>query len=201
MQKPRDKYCRSATPLYHPGEDHSLVYLVLEGYVVLDCNSPDGRECIVALLSPGDYFGPGLTGEPANHRALAKPGCRLQVESRDHFQQRLSAQPQLALTLASQLARREARLQHLLYLEHTAELPQRLAWLLQELFNECGDSCRHGHLRDIKLSQQELAAMAGGSRQTVSQLLNDWRREGIIAYTRHYLCLENPQQLKQLIPD
>ncbi|WP_461481026.1 Crp/Fnr family transcriptional regulator [Porticoccus sp.] len=196
---PAGKAYRSAQPLYVRGDNHPVVYQVLGGYVLLDCDSLDGRPCIVGLLGPGDYFGPGLSGSLAGHRAVAKAGCRLHRESRQVFQARLRSDPELALTLTTQLAAREARLQQSLFLQQAADLPRRLAWTLAELFTECGGPCRHGHQRDIKLSQQELAAMVGGSRQSVSQILNDWRRAGIIDYTRHYLCLENRHKLQHLL--
>ena len=193
------KSFRTAEVIYHRGDSPDRIYRIVSGYVLLDCDSSDGQTCIVALLGPGEYFGPGLTGEPASHRAVAKAGCRLQVENRQHFDQRMQNNPELALQSLSQLARREARLQQRLLLQQTATLHQRLAHTLADLFTECGGPCRHGHQRDIKLTQQELAAMVGGSRQSVSQTLNDWRREGIVDYTRHYLCLENRRKLEDLL--
>jgi len=195
----RPRSFRVAEVVYHCGDSPDRIYRIVSGYVLLDCDSLNGQACIVGLLGQGDYFGPGLTGEPASHRAVAKAGCRLHIESRKQFDQRMQNNPELALQTLSQLARREARLQQRLLLQQTATLHQRLAHTLADLFTECGGPCQHGHQRDIKLTQQELAAMVGGSRQSVSQTLNDWRREGIVDYTRHYLCLENRRKLEDLL--
>ena len=91
----------------------------------------------------------------------------------------------------------QRRLQQQLFLQQTGTLEQRLAHVLYSLFDRLGLECTHDHLVDIRFSQQELADMVGGSRQTVSQLLADWRRTGMIDYTRTYICLEDPIRLQQ----
>ena len=196
-------YC-TATLLYQQGENHPYVYRIVQGYVVLSCETADGKGCVVDLLSEGDYFGPGLLGSKlrtdssptqSDYSALAKPGCQLSMVKQQDFWAALQDTPTEAIELAENLSRRENRLRQQIALQ-SATLEQRLAVTLDSLFDRAGMECRHGHKTDIKFSQQELANMVGSSRQSVSRLLADWRRDGVIDYTRAYLCLNDSEKLR-----
>ncbi|WP_240761758.1 helix-turn-helix domain-containing protein [Nitrosococcus wardiae] len=48
------------------------------------------------------------------------------------------------------------------------------------------------------MTQQELAELAGASRPVVSLVLNEWRRNGIVSYTRQFICIDDMDSLKQI---
>ncbi|WP_444941850.1 Crp/Fnr family transcriptional regulator [Microbulbifer sp. ZKSA004] len=186
------------TVLLRQGDSGPQIYFIHAGYVLIQKVDYCGNLAIIDLYGPGSWFGPGLTGKNLDIQATAKSGSELEVTSIQHLNAMMERQSQTHDGLLQQLATRESQLQQRLFLHITAPLPVRLANLLAQLFNYRGQPCGHGHQLDIKLTQSELAAMAGGSRQTVSQQLKQWKSDGVIDYTRQYICLLDQTVLKGL---
>lgn len=189
------------TGLYQQLEQHPWVYLIQEGFVVIDAITVNGKHGITDLYGPGSWFGPGLADGTALQNATAQQGSVLERFSVSGFARQLELDATLALRIVQQLAVREQHLQQRLFVQQTAALPARLLQILRYLFNHQGQPCQHGHDRDVRLSQQDLADMVGGSRQSVSQLLVTWKREGAIDYARDYICLEDMDKLQSLVEE
>lgn len=179
-------------------QEHPWIYHIQRGFVLLYGVSLSGKQGITDLYGPGSWFGPGLSDGIAAQSAKARAGCVLQRFDAEALQAHLAQNGEQLKQFFQQLAMREKQLQQRLFLQQTASLPVRLAQLLIYLFGFQSQPCEHGHDRDMSLSQQELAAMVGGSRQTVSQLLAQWKQAGIIDYTRSFICLENADALQAL---
>lgn len=195
---PRTILYSRKTRLYEQQEKHPWVYRIREGFVLVDGITPEGKHGITDLYGPGSWFGPGLSDQIALQNATAQNESVLERYSMAEFSECLAQDGSLQATIIQQLALREHQLQQRLFFQQTASLSERLVQLLRYLFNHQGQPCRHGHDRDVRLSQQDLADMVGGSRQTVSQLLVAWKREGAIDYARNYICLENLEKLLAL---
>jgi len=195
---PKMTHYRQKTCLYRQQDHHPWVYQIDKGFVLIDGINADGKHGITDLYGAGNWFGPGLFDGIALQNATAHQDCVLERIGQADFLKYLAQDTELAQSVIQQISRREQHLQHRLFLQQTSPLPGRLAQLLRYLFHHQGQLCQHGHDRDIYLSQQELADMAGGSRQSVSQLLSDWKKQGAIDYTRGYICLEDSGKLQQL---
>ncbi|GAA6169292.1 Crp/Fnr family transcriptional regulator [Sessilibacter corallicola] len=190
--------CQVKTFLYNQGKPHAWIYCIKEGFVLVNGLNAEGKHGITDLYGKGNWFGPGLFDSSALQNAEAQPGCIVERYSKEDFSALLAEQPQQAHSVIEQISRREQQLQKRLFLQQTAALPIRLAQTLSYLFQFQGQACQHGHDRDVYLSQQDLADMVGGSRQSVSQLLSSWKKSGAIDYTRGYICLEDTVKLHQL---
>ncbi|MGS2724878.1 Crp/Fnr family transcriptional regulator [Porticoccus sp. GXU_MW_L64] len=187
-----------ATQLFCQGEQHPWVYRIEQGFVITYAIDANGKQGLTDLYGPGCWFGPGLSDNQAIQNAKTKPHCTLQRYSSDEVWQLLASDPALAQQLVQQLSGRDQQLRQRLFLQQTANLTTRLAQLLMYLFNYQSQPCSHGHDRDVLLSQQEIAEMIGSTRQSVSQLLAEWRQQGFIDYSRDFLCLEDMARLKKL---
>ncbi|GAA5444615.1 transcriptional regulator SdrP [Microbulbifer sp. NBRC 101763] len=191
-------YCAKETVLFRQGQESRKIYFIHTGYVLIHKVDFQGNSGLVDLYGPGSWFGPGLGGNSQDIEAIAKIGCELEVTFPENLNTLMLSLSQTPEDLIEHLANRESLLQQRIFQHITAPLPVRLASLLSQLFYFRGQPCAHGHELDVRLSQSELAAMAGGSRQTVSQLLNRWKQEGVIDYTRQHICLLNKNALKDL---
>ncbi len=187
--------------LYSQDQTHPWIYHIEQGFVLVNGLDTDGRHGITDLYGKGNWFGPGLFDSPALQNAEAQPGCVVARYSKNDFSRLLASEPNHAYKIIEQISRREQQLQKRLFLQQTAPLSSRLAHTLDYLFQFQGRTCQHGHDRDVYLSQQDLADMIGGSRQSVSQLLASWKKNGAIDYTRGYICLEDIAKLRQLTAD
>ena len=163
-----------------PAEGGTRVYLVLDGLLRPVAITPDGRECGLGLLGPGEAF---LHAEADGHagigfyvEALADSRC-VSVPRAD-LPTLVGRDPALAGRLLTALAGRVADLGMLsasLVLDGAAE---RLLRLLRRLAQRHG--VPDGGALRLRLRQQDLAAMTGLCRETVNATLRDLAARGVV---------------------
>ena len=74
----------------------------------------------------------------------------------------------------------------------------RVARTLLELAEHFGEDVGSGRIViHQKIRQSDLAALAGIARETVSRILNDWKRRKLVSHLSGYYCLENKAQLER----
>lgn len=183
--------CDDRRILYGQGRPCAHIYLVDRGYVRLSRSTPAGDVFTHALLGPANLFGSLGDDTAASELAEAAGPTIVRRCSPEAFERALGAHPGLAGLVRANLVARmhelERRLEYVLY----RDLRSRVAATLQDLISGHGGACRHGHMLDIRLTQQELAELIGASRQAVSGVLNELRRAGVIDYTRHFICVDD----------
>ena len=168
--------------VYRAGDPGDGLHAVLQGEVRLIGHSETGRRLVYLILRPGDWFGEMsvLDGKPRLHDAIAfGPSTVLHVDSAridaiaaDHprFDRAIGA-----LTCQHQRAA-------LSFVERTltASTEARLAFILTEMAGRHGRAVETGVEIDLRLSQEDLAALVGVSRQSLAALLGRLRRERVI---------------------
>ncbi len=193
---------RDKDALYSQGEACSHVFCVLEGQVKLSCVSREGAAFTTAFLSAGELFGPALSGSPqavAQEAATARDATLLWRASGAEFQALLLRQPQLGLRLVALLARRQQRLERRLACLALKRTEARLAETLRELSGAFEVRCEHGFGQHLRITQQELADLVGASRPVVSAILKRLRDQGVLGYSREYLCVRGLAAIERLI--
>ncbi len=187
--------------LFRQGEPATHLFFVLKGRVVLERSDVHGHSSILCLRRPGDFFCPlSLFDRHGRYIGTARalqPSVVL-VASREHFNQVAHEHPEIWDWLHRQCFAQFHRLMDRfnIALHHTVE--ERLAWLLwreacQQEDGEDGDAPV-----DVHLTQQELAGWVGTSRETVSRILQRWKRQGWIEVHRGRLRIVQPQALRQV---
>lgn len=183
--------------IYEEHADIGHVYLVASGYVKLSRLTLDGDLVIHAVLGPGNLFGrtvlPGL--KPARETATAAGQARVLGCIWTEFEHALDRSGTLAALAISNLGARVQELQRRYEYVLHHDLRCRVAATLHDLIGGNGGACRHGHALDVRLTQQELADLVGASRPAVSAMLNELRREGVISYTRAFICVDDLKHL------
>jgi CRP-like cAMP-binding protein len=81
----------------------------------------------------------------------------------------------------------------------TERTEQRVARALLRLTAQLGRKVEEGVLVDMALSRQSLAEMTGTTLYTVSRLLSDWERRGLIQTGRERVVIIKPHDLVQII--
>lgn len=163
-----------------PTDGGTWVYLILEGLLRPVAITPDGRECGLGLLGAGEAFlHSEADGSPAiGFYVVAMADTRCLRMPRDDLPALAGRDPALAGRLLTALAGRVADLGVLaasLVLDCAAE---RLLRVLRQLAKRHGVPDQ-GALR-LRLRQQDLAAMAGISRETVNATLRDLAARGTV---------------------
>ena len=160
--------------------------------------APKGTERILTFLGPGAIVGELslIDGLPHLAAAVAVRDTTLSVISRSAFAVFAEKHPEVYKLLSTLLA---TRLRKTVAVTAGSFLPQssRVALTLLELAEEFGQNAGSGRIViRQKIGQRDLAARAGIARETVSRILNDWKRRKLISRVSGYYCLENRTQLQ-----
>ena len=156
--------------------------------------SGESRDLTLSFLEAGDIF---TTHTPTFIEAVTP--AELWVTPTTNFARRLAvdpgATPEMMRVLGSMLADAVQLIEDLAF----REVPARLARFLLGLAERRGQQHRNGLLLKLELGTEDIASLLGSTRQTVSSLLNQWQRAGILERQgRHSLLLRRPEALTAL---
>ncbi len=188
--------------IYSQGQACPYLFCVLDGQIKLARVSSDGGSFTTALLAGGGVFGPALSGFAdfeAQDTATARGAALLWQTPAAEFARLLSRQPQLGLRLIEMLGRRQRQLERRLACLALKRTEARLAETLSELSGNFETRCEHGFGQHLRITQQELADLVGASRPVVSGILNRLRRQGVLGYSREYLCVRDLEEIQRLV--
>ena len=171
------------TVLYGPGDPGTEVFLVREGYVRLTLPGLEkgSGERTVSVALPWEMCGDeALTGGVRRYGAVAGTRCVVQaLPSRRVLHALKTARKSLAAYLDG-VERELHRLRHAQGGSNGPTAAQRLAEVLLDLGDRCGDRVGRGVLLAQRLTHQVLADLSGSHRATVTTYLNDWLYQGIL---------------------
>lgn len=168
--------------IFHEGDPGDALHVVLAGRVKIARQSPDGEEAIVATLGPGDTFGELvlLDGASRSATATAMEATESVTLSRTTFQALVDGGSPFRWSLLGGVAHRVRRLTDQLTEVHFLDLAGRLALAMVRLAEEAAPGATTNVRLVGHLTQSELAAMVGGTRQRVNQILGELADEGLI---------------------
>lgn len=186
--------------VYRQGDAAHAIFCVLNGQVTTTRTTTDGAILTTALLGPGDFFGPALSGAlEAEDTAKAKGAALVWRTPMSEFQTLLRNHPESSLEFALALARRQRQMERRLEGFAFKRVEVRLAETFRELSGGFGARCEHGFGQHLRLSQQELADLVGASRPVVSTILNRLKEKGVLGYNREYVCVRGIEDIESLI--
>jgi CRP-like cAMP-binding protein len=172
----------AASTIFAQGDVANTVLYIQQGRVKLSVVSQTGREAVVAVMGPGDFFGEGaLAGQPIRlATATAMTACRILVVPKRQMIRLLHQQHALSDRFIAHLLARNSRLEEDLVDQLFNASEKRLARTLLLL-------ARYGKPdgpRQVlpKISQEVLAEMVGTTRSRVNFFMNKFRKLGFIEY-------------------
>jgi CRP-like cAMP-binding protein len=188
--------------LFIAGDPGDGFYRVDDGLLKIAIASATGAERILAILGPGSIVGDLaiIDGEPRSASVTALRDCKLQFISRSAFDAFAAKNPEIYKYLSRVLAARLRDTDEIVAAGSFLSLKGRVARAMLELAEGFGNNV--GGTRVVirqKVSQSDLASMAGIARENVSRIMNDWIREKVITRLSGYYCLEDPAKLKREI--
>lgn len=193
------RYRKNET-IFHEGDPGDSLYIVESGSVKIVLLSPESEEgAIIATLSRGDFFGELalLDGAPHSATAVAMEPTDALVLKRDRFEDLVETEPLLRRALFAGLVTELRRLTGHVQELHFLDLPGRLASRIVRLARESQpDQTMDIHL-DWPFTQSDLAAMIGGTRQTVNRLLSDMTAQGLVHIERDVLVIPDLGRLER----
>ncbi|MGB7730181.1 MAG: Crp/Fnr family transcriptional regulator [Candidatus Acidiferrum sp.] len=173
---------RRAEKIYNQGDPAKSVKYIQEGGVRLSVINETGKEAVVAVLGPGDFFGEGcLAGQPVcmGTATAILPTSLLSID-KDEMMRVLRTEHALSDRFISHILTRNIRIEEDLVDQLFNSSEKRLARALLLLARYGKDDQPHGVLP--KISQEMLAETIGSTRSRVNFFMNKFRKLGFIKY-------------------
>jgi CRP/FNR family cyclic AMP-dependent transcriptional regulator len=173
---------RKSEKIYSQGDSAKGVNYIQEGRVRLSVISTGGKEAVVALLGPGEFFGEGcLAGQPVRMgTATAVVATSVLFIEKSEMMRVLRAEPALSDLFISHVLARNIRIEEDLVDQLFNSSEKRLARALLLLAQYGKEDLPHAVLPTV--SQEILAEMVGTTRSRVNFFMNKFRKLGFIKY-------------------
>ncbi|ARQ00134.1 Crp/Fnr family transcriptional regulator [Pseudorhodoplanes sinuspersici] len=177
--------CQKNQVVYRQGDPADSVFYIQTGKAKVTVVSEQGKEAVVAVLGPGDFFGEGCLGGQTLRLATvaALTECAITRIPKAEIVSVIHEQPAFAELFISHLLARNSRVEEDLVDQLFNSSEKRLARTLLLLAN----FGKEGEPEPIlaKISQETLAEIIGTTRSRVSFFMNKFRRMGLITYNGH----------------
>jgi CRP-like cAMP-binding protein len=188
----RARRFRRGEVIFHQGDPGDALFIVMSGAIKIMLPSDTGDEAILATLRPGDVFGELalLDGAPRSATASALEATETLILPRDQFRELLATEPAIRDAILASMAGELRRLTNHVEELHFLDITGRLASRLVRLASESGKPIPEGAIRlGSPLTQGDLAAMIGCTRQSVNKLLGMFTDEGLIRLERDSIVI------------
>src|SRR5688572_27456662 len=183
----RTRRFRRGEVIFHIGDPGDALFVIVSGEVKISLPSDTGEEAILATLGPGEFFGELalLDGAARSASASALSATETVVLPRDRFRELIATEAAvrdaLLAAIAGELRRLTTHVEELHFLDITGRLAARLV----RLAKDSGTTLPDGGIRlRTNLTQGDLAAMVGCTRQSVNKLLGQFTDDGLVRQDR-----------------
>lgn len=183
------------------GDPAEKLFIIADGRVRLLRHSLAGKEILLDMLTPGEFFGAltGLGNDQYPETAQAHTPCCILVIGRDDFQQILNRIPSVTLSLIEIMANRLNAANQRVHLISALDVEARIASILLMLANKFGDNKGTELLLQVPLYREDLAGMAGATPESTSRVMSRFQKEGLIRSGRGWVSILHPQGLKDIV--
>jgi CRP-like cAMP-binding protein len=186
--------------VFHEGDHSDACYLVRSGDLRVTREHPDGRAIALATLGPGDLFGElaMLDGEARSASVETLTDSELLALPAADVRRLLADHPGISVKLIAALVRRLRETNERVARQSFQTVPSRVAGVLTQLIaEESASAGRHGIT--IRMTQADLAQLAGTSRESVSRFLATLERAGVVRVGRGRVTVVEPRRLRAYI--
>ena len=199
-QKMIARHYESGKFIFLEDSEGEQCFFVVQGSVKVTRLSKDGREVILAMLNEGEFFGEMalLDGESRSANVIALEETEVLTLNREDFLVVLHDYPQIAIQLLKEMAHRLRKSDRQIASLSLSDAEKRIALCIIRFADEQG-VIRRGQVSIPRVPiQQDIANMAGTSRETVSRAINVLEKEHYIKRQgRELLILDYKQFIKE----
>jgi CRP/FNR family transcriptional regulator, cyclic AMP receptor protein len=185
--------------LFLAGDPGDGCYHVNKGLLKVSMASHTGGERILAILGPGAVVGELaiLDGQPRSASVYSLRESELSFISRSVYEEFVREHPETDRYMLTVLAQRLRDTNSAVAAASFLSIKGRIALALLNLAEAFGQDV--GNERTLirqKITQSDVAAMAGVARENASRTLNEWMRQKLISRLSSYYCIENRKRLE-----
>jgi CRP/FNR family transcriptional regulator len=186
--------------VFHEGDNSDACYIVRSGDLRVTREHSDGRAIALATLSAGDIFGElaMLDGGARSASVETLADSELLALPAGDMRRLLAAHPSIAVKLIVALVRRLRETNERVARQSFQTVPSRVAGVLAQLIaEEAIPEDREGIT--VRMTQADLAQLAGTSRESVSRFLATLERAGVVTVGRGRVTVVQPRRLRSYI--
>jgi CRP-like cAMP-binding protein len=186
------------------GDPATHAYVLAQGRVKMIQITPSGQQITLRMMTPGQTYG-GIAvlnpraGYPAT--ALAVENSTALAWDTETLRALAEQEPRLSLNIMQLMHGYITELQMRQQALVSAKVEQRIARILLKLAAQSGKEVEEGVLIDMPLTRQDVAEMSGTTLFTVSRMLNEWERSGLLKIGRERVVICNPHGLVRIADD
>lgn len=190
--------------VFSAGSSCDDLFVLIKGRTKVFELSQEGKEVILWFCFPGEIFGlADIMGRRyGNKRMVNAQACsalELIAVNQAEFIEYLYRYPNVALRVIDLLSHRMRELGDMLLNLVSDDVSSRVIKLIMRLVSRYGRVHGNGVCLDIPLTHQEMADMIGTSRQTVTLVLGNLRREGLLQTQQRTIYIQNYLQFEHKV--
>lgn len=177
--------------IYDQDQPSNNIYLVIAGKVKVSRLAEDGRQVVVDLYQPDEFFGESAFLS-LSHRAeiaMALEGVKVMTWTTADIEDILMRRPKLAIALMQLLVQRSMDFGQRIESFSVDNIARRLARTLIRFSERLGSMTDDGSVQMIPFTHELLSQYVGTSREIVTHYMNHFRRQGYLRYSRKGIML------------
>lgn len=186
--------------IFSEGDAPNWLYVVLDGRVKITKISHQGKEIILEVIAPKDFFG-GIAvvrGFPYPGNAVAMEDAKVLKISRTNLMKVLDRFPSVMNGIAMNIGDRMRGLQDNLKNIALERVESRIASLLAKLATKIGVKAGKGATLNMKLTKQDIAEMVGTTVETSIRTMSKFKKLGLVAEKDGLIVVTDLDKLNEL---
>jgi len=191
---------RARSTIVEAGEPSESFFFVMEGTLAISIKSEENQDLILNYVNAGDFFGEmGLYKRVAKVRyatVQAKTECQVAEMNYDTFHELKEQFPDILYFVGAQMAERLSQTTRKLHDLAFVDARGRITNALLDLCKEPA-ALTHPDGMQLKVSRQELARIAGCSREVAGRMLKKLEKEGLVEVSGHTIVVRGEREILQ----
>jgi CRP-like cAMP-binding protein len=192
---------RKRDTIFSEGDASNMFYVLVSGKVKMTKMSHEGKEIIIELISPGEFFGAfaALKGFPYPANAVAMADSVMLRIGRADLLRIIERFPNLMYMLTAHLSERVREFPDTLKSIALERVESRVSSLLLKLAQKTGIKTADSGLQiNMKLTKQDIAEMVGSTVETTIRVMSRFEKAGLIKVSGGRIEIRNKKELTRI---
>ena len=185
--------------IFEERDDGTSLFIMLSGMVKVSLVRGDGKEAILALLKPGEFFGEMalLDNRPRSASVIAMKPTTVVMLARDDFMGLIKERPQIMKNMihavAGRLRKANQKIANLAFLDAIGRVSDAIC----QIAEDSGEEVDEGILVRNRISHEQLGNIAATTRETVTHCLATLEKRGYVLSSGRDLLIFSIDDLRR----
>ena len=199
----RVRRLRRGTKVFDQGEPTERAHALLAGGVRISQAGSDGEQVVIRFIGPGEIFGSVAiyTDQRYPADAVAMSDCLEVSWSQAELVQLMERHSRVAINMVAIIGRRLGELQHRVRELATQRADRRVAHTLLRLAHQVGRATEAGSEIGFPLRRKDIADISGTTLYTVSRVLSQWGKDGLVTTDNKRLTIRSLRGLRKIVEE